>query len=195
MEKKEEEIRANPTKGTEKISPFRLSQISLWLDSYNNIFSDFDPRSYNQRALSDDFLSEIKRASSDKASGSIELSFLIKKNKRNSADESTIKRRLKAHFKRHEELLKKEKNKIIVQGLLFSMAGVLLMFAATIIIFRFGYTSLMLSFLIVMMEPAGWFSFWEGLNTMYFESKRVNPELEFYNKMNNAEIVFTSEGI
>ena len=35
--------------------------VSLWLDNYDNIFSDFDPRSYAHRELSDDFLIEAKK--------------------------------------------------------------------------------------------------------------------------------------
>ena len=41
---------------TEKL--LQQSEISLLLDSYDDIFSDFDPRPYNQRALSQDFLAE-----------------------------------------------------------------------------------------------------------------------------------------
>ena len=37
------------------------TQISLWLDDYADIFSDFDPRPFSQRALSDDFLNEAKK--------------------------------------------------------------------------------------------------------------------------------------
>ncbi len=198
MQRSETIIRGNPSSdsGKEKKdqSPFRFSQISLWLDSYTNIFSDFDPRPYSQRALSHDFLSEIKRASSDKESGTLELSFLIDRKKRDHNLESTIRRRLKAHFKHHVELLKKEKDKTIIRGLLFSMVGVVLMFATTIVIFRYEKnSSIITSFLIVLLEPAGWFSFWEGLNTIFFESKSVNPELAFYRKMMNASITFISQ--
>ena len=47
----------------------REGNISLILDSYNDMFSDFDPRSFSERALSDDFLSECKRAARDKDIG------------------------------------------------------------------------------------------------------------------------------
>lgn len=168
-------------------------QISLQIEDYNYIFSDFDPRSYNQKALSDDFLSEIKRASVDKDRNGIELKFLVNKKNRDINTENIIKKRLKAHFKRHAELTKKEKNKIILQGLLFSMVGVVFMFATTLLIFKYDHGSLMITFFIVMLEPAGWFSFWEGLNTMFFESKRVNPELTFYKKMSKSDILFESK--
>ena len=35
-----------------------VGAVSLWLDTYEDIFSDFDPRPYGQRALSEDFVAE-----------------------------------------------------------------------------------------------------------------------------------------
>lgn len=35
--------------------------ISLWIDSYDDIFSDFDPRHFSLRNISDDFLYEVKK--------------------------------------------------------------------------------------------------------------------------------------
>ena len=40
--------------------------IPLVLDSYDDIFSDFDPRPYSERAMSGDFLLECKKASAEK---------------------------------------------------------------------------------------------------------------------------------
>ena len=37
-------------------------EISFWLDSYDDLFSDFDPRPYAQKGFSEDFLDEAKRA-------------------------------------------------------------------------------------------------------------------------------------
>ena len=41
---------------------FREGNISIVLDSYDDLFSDFDPRPYRIRALSDDFLLECKKS-------------------------------------------------------------------------------------------------------------------------------------
>ena len=41
------------------VSSPKEGNVSLVLESYNDIFSDFDPRNYSERALSDDFLIEI----------------------------------------------------------------------------------------------------------------------------------------
>lgn len=37
------------------------AEISIWLDSYNDIFSDFDSRPISLRSLSDDFITQVKK--------------------------------------------------------------------------------------------------------------------------------------
>src|SRR3989344_4144937 len=74
--------------------------ISLILNDYNDIFSDFDPRPFASRALSDDFLVECKKAARDKE-GSIELRLLVPKKKRDQKSEYEIKKRLREHFEKH----------------------------------------------------------------------------------------------
>lgn len=168
------------------------AEISLWLDTYDDIFSDFDPRPFSQRALSDDFLFEAKKASKDKSLGEFELKFLIPQDLRNPADEKLIKSRLKEHFRRHSEEKRKEYKGLIKQGVIFSIIGFILMILATIIITYYEDHSIYFKFLIVLLEPAGWFLFWEGLNLSIFESKHKKPEYEFYQKMENCEISFQS---
>ncbi len=170
----------------------RLSEISLWLDSYDDIFSDFDPRPISQRALSDDFLREAKKASRENVSGTIDLTLLIPTSERNLHQEEVIKRRLKQHFNKHFNLLSKEKKWAIKKGLLFTLFGILLMFIATYIIVEYEEKGLLFNFLIVLIEPGGWFLFWEGLDMILFEQKKINPELEFYKKASKGEISFSS---
>jgi hypothetical protein len=168
----------------------KLSEISLWLDSYDDIFSDFDPRPYSQRALSDDFLTETKKASRDKASGSIQLSFLVPKDKRNAQHENLIKKRLRDHFKKHYIIFQKDIYKQVREGLIYVVSGIILMFTTTYIFFKNPNESLLLSFLVTFLEPAGWFLFWQGLMLVIFESRVKKPDMEFYEKMAKSEIDF-----
>lgn len=167
------------------------SEISLQIDTYDDIFSDFDPRPYSQRALSDDFLIESKKASHDKKD-TIELRFLIPRFQRKLEQEIIIKRRLREHFKKHVQEINQEYSNIIKQGLIFVFIGVIFMILTTFILIRNMGTSAILTFLSVLAEPAGWFLFWEGLNLTIFKSKVVKPDLEFYRKMSKTEIIFES---
>ncbi len=174
------------------------SEISLILDNYDDIFSDFDPRPYSQRALSDDFLFEAKKAARSKASGGIELKFLVPAKLRNSKQEKIIKRRLRAHFNSHHQQQKDEMNRVIKYGLAFVFSGIMMMAITTYILVKFNYDemsksmNLLTHFLIVLLEPAGWFMFWEGMNHAIFESRKTKPELDFYEKMRKCAISFIS---
>ena len=60
----------------------QMSEISLWLDTYDDIFSDFDPRPYSQREMSEDFLKEISRRYLEGKHGRFEVHFTIPSSER-----------------------------------------------------------------------------------------------------------------
>ncbi len=168
----------------------RLSDISIAIDNYDDIFSDFDPRPYGQRALSDDFLTEAKKMMRDKNGGQLELHFLIPKKERNLAQEAIIKKRLHDHFKKHHDNLQKERKDVEKRGSRFVMAGIFIMFVASLVLYEFDRRQFLIGFLIILLEPAGWFLFWEGLSQIIFKAKEKKPDLEFYDRMARCEISF-----
>jgi len=165
---------------------FQPQEIYIKLELYDDIFSDFDIRPYSKRALSVDFLEEIKRATYDKNGGGIDLVLYVPEKERSDSQEATIKERLAAHFKRHYELLIKEKRKVLSLGVGMVVFGVICMIAATFIMFEDPTRNLFLSFLIIFLEPAAWFLLWEGMDQIIFNSKNINPELGFYRKMSDS---------
>lgn len=168
-----------------------LSEISLSLDTYDDIFSDFDPRPFHLRALSDDFLTEARKAIRNKPSGAIELRFVIPSHERNVQYENTIRERLRRYFNdqyRHARTaLKNTRNK----SLLLTTLGICLMFAAAYIR-GLPVETLRLQLLFVLFEPAGWFCAWYGLDRLVTLWTTSKPELEFYHKMSRCEIAFSS---
>jgi hypothetical protein len=175
-----------------KISDLKEGNISLILDSYNDIFSSFDPRSYSEKALSDDFLVECKRASLER-SEPIVLRLLIPKNKRNFQEESKIKFRLKNHFYKHYLEKKKEINKLKLNGALFIFFGLLMMFVAYLTYSNFLFSDEILkNILLVITEPAGWFFFWIGGEKFVYRVSEIYPKYEFYHKMISSKVQFLS---
>lgn len=167
-----------------------LSEVSLALDTYDDIFSDFDPRPYNHRAISEDLLKAADRACRDKPFGEVEIRFMVPKKIRDKKKEEVIKKRLIEHFKRHHMLTHKDKNKVIKIGLSFIFVSIFVMYFAAFFFFEKMNTDLLSRFLFVLLEPAGWFLFWEGLDLLIFEAKKKNPEVIFYDKMSKADIEF-----
>lgn len=166
--------------------------ISLWLDDYNDIFSDFDPRPYSQRALSDDFLSEVKKVMRETPSGKVELELLMPENLRSPAHESTIKKRLREYFKARFTHYQEQANKIKKQGAIFVSCGVVLMLITAIVLFQYAQHNFWIILLSVTAEPAGWFLFWDGMELLVFDSKERNADLDFNQRMSNCNIYFKS---
>ena len=167
----------------------KLSDVGLWIEDYEYIFSDFDSRPYSQKLLSEDLLSEMNRVVKDKKEGKFEIKFFVQKKERNLEKEKIIKKRIKEHFKNHLTHLKISQKKLFRQGILFIFLGILFMTFVTFFLTN-QTSSYIITFLVVISEPAGWFLFWEGLNLLIFESKKRFPELKFYQKMTKTQVEF-----
>ena len=169
----------------------KQAEITLSLDTYDDIFSDFDLRHFSERALSDDFLVEAKKASREKSSGRLELNFSIPKKERNLKDEAVIRKRLQSHFHKHHKIIQKEITSTKKNGLFMTIAGLIMLVFA-------GYLSSLKSevFFIhltkTLLEPAGWFLAWSGMDNIIYHWKSLQLDLEFYKKMSECEIEFIS---
>lgn len=172
----------------ETSSHFEETQaIALRLEKYTDIFSDFDIRPYSKRALSVDFLDELRRATSDKRDGEgIEIILNIPSLERNEAHETVIKERIVGYFAKHYSLLSREKLNVLRTGVAMVVFGVIAMIAATFIVFEDPTENLMLSFLVVFLEPAAWFLLWEGMDLVIFNARKINPDLNFYKRMSGS---------
>ncbi len=164
-------------------------KIILSLDSYDDIFSDFDPRDDSVRALSVDFLDELKRASMDKKNKA-DIKLLVPSKTRDKKEEEVIKARLKNHSERHHNLLRKEKRSFITKGLGFFLSGIIVMILATYVLLTMDEKTAVSSFLLIFLEPAGWFLFWEGLDLIIFFPHERKENLDFYRKLVNSKIEF-----
>lgn len=174
---------------TKKSKIAEIGQVSMILDDYDDIFSDFDPRPYSQRALSDDFLSEAKKVVKEEPTGKIKLKFLIPEKRRDVKSEEIIKKRLKSHFrKQYKASLQKNKNTII-RSVILIVVGFVMMILATYI-YHIEPDHFSLYALIVILEPSGWFSVWYGLEQIFYSIGERNEEIEFNKKMSKADIVF-----
>lgn len=164
-------------------------EISLILDTYDDIFSDFDPRPFHQRSLSDDFLAAAKKAALDKE-GALELHFLIPRSQRNSERETVIRQRLRAHFRRHHEMLQREIQQTKKKGIGMALFGMAMLLVASYLL-SLSSSAFWVYVLIVILEPAGWFTAWTGMDEIYYTTRQKKPELEFYEKMMHATITFS----
>ncbi len=164
--------------------------MSLWLDTYEDIFSDFDPHPFGQRALSEDFLVEAKRAVRDRRDEVPELRLLVPTRIRNLDDETTIRKRLRDHFRRHADRLARERRRAIWVSVAIAAAGFAVMTASALL--RRQPETVTRTVLHVLLEPAGWFAVWFGLDQLFYGTRELAREYAFYRKMARADVVFTA---
>lgn len=164
--------------------------VQLSLDSYQDLFSDFDPRDYSERGLSDDFLHELKSAVREIFVEDFELILSLPEKERNLELEKTITNRLHEYFKKHEQFLLKERREQIKSGLLMTAFGFLIMCGAWFLSWQ--ESNKIMSLLRVILEPAGWFLSWAGLDKVFFSSNKNNHSITFYKKAIKAKIVFVN---
>ncbi len=169
------------------------TEVSLILDTYDDIFSDFDPRPFNERSLSEDFLSEAKRATRDKGTG-LELRFMIPRNCRNKSNEDLIKQRLKEHFKRHYKLFKGELQKYRKNAILLIIVGIVIGLVDAFTLSTpttFNLSELFTDVLGILLTPASWFSIWTGLEHIIYQPQDKVADANFYKKMADVSITFS----
>lgn len=167
------------------------AEISLALDTYDDIFSDFDPRPYDVRALSEDFLTEAKRAAREKGSG-IELRFLIPGAQRHLQSEELIKRKLKSHFRKHYRQLRAEFARRNKQALAIFGVGVLIGLIDALLLSSGWFNTIARDAIEITMTPASWYTIWTGLDRLFIKPKEEAANEAFYRKMAGASIVFAS---
>ncbi len=131
-------------------------RISMWLDDYDDLFSDFDPRPYEEKVLSDDFLNEYHHMLKEKKEGGFELNLLVPHAVRNEKDEETIKKRLRSYFKNNEREYKFKITKKVKNGAILAVIGFSLMLLSAFLLY-FHYSSLVSKMVVVIIDPAGWF--------------------------------------
>lgn len=167
------------------------TEIHLQLNAYTDLFSDFDPRPYSARGLSDDFLKELKKAVKDAPGPQISLILSLPSSLRKEADEKTIQERLHSHITKHRTRLEKERSDIRKSGIISLGIGILLMFFATLVLVE-SDNSLWMNFLRILLEPAGWFIAWFGADKLFDVPKRDQAQREFYNKLHRVPIRFVA---
>lgn len=175
----------------EKKKLLSKSELSIWLDTYDDIFSDFDSRPFSERTLSDDFINEAKKMAKEKSTGVIELKLLMPSHQRQKNTEEIIIKSLHIHFRRFAHLLQEEMKQARKKGFLLSVLGVSIMICA-VYLAGISEKNFLINASRVIMEPAGWFFVWTGFDHIFYESRKKKPEFNFMNRMAHAEIKFLS---
>lgn len=167
-------------------------ELCIWIDSYDDLFSDFDSRPFIGRNISDDFLLELKKQITEAALPPDELIFLISGSNRNNEIETTIVIRLHTFFQKKKQQLIQSKKKGQLKDFLYLIFGSGLMLCAALISVKKS-DQLWMNGLLVITEPTGWFLVWSALDNLINTYKKKNTEIEFYTLLSKIKIKFSDK--
>ncbi len=173
----------------EIISTPPRTKVSLWFDGYDDIFSNFDPRPYSHRIISDDFLNELRKIVGEVKSNNCDIAFLIPKGKINHAEEKVIKLRLHHYFQKESLHFALKYKNILKKGVFITILGMAIMLLMATFVSQID-NEFFSDLLTVILEPTGWFAVWYGLDHIFYVSKHHKKSLDFSKKVLGAEINF-----
>lgn len=183
--------RSKPLPGAHEKRLSRNSQVGLSIDTYDDLFSDFDPRSYKERQLSEDFLAELRRFFFDKNPDSLDVVFLIPARMRKAATEAIIKRRLHIYFQKKNREAAASVRHARSRNLLKTAISVVLMVCTGYLATKAGQV-LWMNIVKVIVEPASWFLFWTSLEQLLGTRRNLARELHYFHRLSECKIVFLS---
>lgn len=160
-------------------------QVQIAIDTYDDLFSDFDIRSYQERFFSNDFLGELKMRTNRPLDGkALAIKLAIPSNARNHDDETIILNRIREFFAIRLERNKSKKKAVLVTAIKFEVIGLLFMLAANFLA-RFS-TEYLKDFLLI----PSWFFVWSGLEKYMYNIRNLDKKIRFYGVLTRSSVCF-----
>lgn len=171
-----------------------FKEITVAIDSLDDIFSDFDPRPMQQRALSEDFLKEIQKFYREAGPGKIIVNFLAPITLKEMIEKNQLGKAVLTHithdFKRRAQGNKKIMGRIWRTGIIFILFGMSILLSLLFLGYRGILNKLSLEILGVVFMPLGWFGIWEGFSKLVDTPMKLKDETEMYEKLAKAQYNF-----
>lgn len=166
-----------------------MAELSLWLDTYDDIYSDFDSRHYLKRRISEDFIDELRMSLKYRKDQPDALILLLPANQRHIDIEKEITMSIKEQMKDRFDMLVEKVRNILIRGVLLLCSGLVLMGISAFVTLKkpAGYLPLLLR---ISLEPASWFMLWTGLDLLIYDYRRTKKEKSFYNSLTAMTVHF-----
>lgn len=161
-------------------------EIAIALDTYDDLFSDFDIRGYEERALSKDFLDELRvRLRRHWGKPDLNIVFLIPVALRSVHEEELIIGRLDDFFAERRDHNAREDKKAKLKSLLFVTIGLALSIAANLFAQRVDFLPLFNDFLLI----PSWFFVWSGFD-YFIKREELGAKKKYYAALSRTAISF-----
>lgn len=168
-----------------------MADINLWLDAYDDIYSDFDSRHFRNRRISEDFLVELQIEMKYQSQNASNIILFLPQEQRNETTEKVIISSLKDFFNRQFHFHGEKCNKKLKKGIFFLALGIVVLGVNSWIIYRIAESFSMIV-LRVLLEPGGWFLLWAGFDFLVYDYPGLKKEKHFYQALCKMGIQFQS---
>jgi len=171
-----------------------IQEISIAIDSWDDIFSDFDPSPLELRVLSEDFLFELRKRYRETQRGNYLITLYAPISLKDDNTERIVLKRLKQYFKFRFLSLTRELNHHRAKGGLFIVLGVGALSTMSMVTFFKLLSQLQIELLGIVLIPLGWFGIWEGFSRIIEPAPKLTQDLELYSKLAKVTIKFKYAG-
>lgn len=167
-----------------------LREIGVVIDTWDDIFSDFDPRPLSERTVSGDFIDELKKRYKETQAGDFIITIYAPVSLRDEESERMVINRLRKHF-RYKFLQKKRViTTIRIKGVVFVAVGICALSFFTLATYFKFMSELKLQVLSIIFVPLGWFGIWEGFSKIVDTSPVVIRDSKLFEKLLKATYHF-----
>jgi hypothetical protein len=167
-----------------------IKEISIAIDTWDDIFSDFDPRPFESKVLSEDFISELKKRYRENRKGDFVIIIFAPEGLRDEKTQEAVTKRLKRHFLHRYLQKQKAINRIRARGITFVVLGVIFLSFITLSAYYGIFSDLVTELLSIIFMPLGWFGIWEGFSKIVDTSQISLQEAALFKKLAKADYRF-----
>ncbi len=160
-------------------------QVQIAIDTYDDLFSDFDIRDYRERFFSNDFLGELKmRTNRPLDAKPLAIKLVIPSDERDEDSEAIILERIRDFFAMRLERNKSKKRASLITAVKFEAIGLIFMLAANLLS-RFT-ADFLRDFLLI----PSWFFVWSGLEKYMYNIRNLDKKIRFYGVLTRSSVRF-----
>ncbi|MCX5725672.1 MAG: hypothetical protein NT030_00565 [Candidatus Saganbacteria bacterium] len=168
-----------------------INAISIAIDTYDDIFSDFDPRDISARDLSEDFIIELMRRHRQNLQGKYDVVLVAPKVIEDQNAEKKIVSRLNKYFHQKHVRYVKRIHEIRIQGLLYIATGMAILLALGLLLNYYKNPDQVALMIIgIIFTPLGWFGIWEGFSKIVDIPFKLANDTTAYKRLSKASYKF-----
>jgi hypothetical protein len=164
-----------------------LQSTQIALDTYDDIFSDFDSSPFTTRVLSDDFLQELRKRYAETQKGDLMVNFTLPQSLRSEKTEALIRKRLKDYFKIQLAQANRNIRRVRFRGLMRVGAGILALMPLAF------FPNSILPPISMLLSVLSWYFLWSGFDSLLELPTKMMGERSFFEKFVKAKYNFVPE--